>query len=70
MVIRLETKTELRAELKQLLQKYVGSEGEIEQLIEKIWPDIEEAIDFAEFTQALKDTSKPATVVDPLRAFK
>ncbi len=61
------TETALHNELKSLLVRYHIPEHDAETLIQSIWPQLDELINFAEFIDhAQSDTSVEAIIEDPL----
>lgn len=66
MPIDTDLKIGLQAELKQLLVKHKISGDDAEVLLAKIWPDIEEVLDFAEFTDTLGSETQDTELIDPL----
>jgi len=59
--------TTLQTELKQLFMQYHLSEPDAETLVNKLWPEIQEAVDFAAFMEQMSPVPKNgAAVIDPL----
>src|SRR5579859_7837750 len=57
----IELQAALRDDLKQVLTRYRLSEGEAEALVQNIWLEVEEAFDFAEFVDYMKQEPQVGT---------
>ncbi|MCC7448614.1 MAG: hypothetical protein IT324_14435 [Anaerolineae bacterium] len=59
--------TTLQTELKQLFMQYHLSKPDAEALVNKLWPEIQEAVDFAAFVEQMSIAhNNSAAVIDPL----
>ena len=61
-----ETRITLQGELKQLLIKYGVDEDQAQAILAKIGPDLEEALNMAEFVQSSGTATTDTSIEDPL----